>query len=239
MTSVDEALSAWRGGAGIIDCKDPSHGALGALPVETVAAVRAALPASIPVSATIGDLPAIPAALTAAVSAMAASGCDIVKIGFFPGGDAVAVIKALGGLRLPGVRLVGLLLADFEPDCSLIPAMARVGFAGVMLDTAGKDGRALTDHLPSAALIGFISAAHDCGLFAGLAGSLRLSHVAQLVQLRPDVLGFRGALCEGGLRTGALSQARVAAVRTSIESAAFPGEIASQGDGRRMTYEQR
>ena len=42
-------------GADIIDAKNPAAGALGALPAERVRAIRAALPAHVPVSATIGD----------------------------------------------------------------------------------------------------------------------------------------------------------------------------------------
>ena len=140
VTGPPEALIAYRCGAHIIDAKDPARGALGALDAATVAAIRACLPSGTIVSATIGDLPADPAHVVDAVAAMSASGCDLVKIGFFPGGDPLVTIAALGQLDLPHARLVGLLLADLEPDFSLIPAMARANFAGVMLDTAGKSG---------------------------------------------------------------------------------------------------
>ena len=202
-----------------------------------MAAIRATLPPAIPVSATIGDLPAVPATVAAAVRAMAASGCDLIKIGLFPGGESLATIEALGGLRLANVRLAGLLLADHTPDFTLIAAMARAGFAGIMLDTAAKDGSTLTDHLPPTALAQFIGSAHEGGLFAGLAGSLRLSHVPHLVELMPDVLGFRGALCEGGVRTGALSQSRVAGVRAAIEAAAMPSRARPPDDRRRTAHE--
>lgn len=96
VTSVAEAEIALRGGAEIIDCKDPQAGALGALPVGTVLAIRKAVPAGCMVSATIGDLAAEPGPVTAAAKAMAETGVDFVKIGFFPGGDAKATIRALG-----------------------------------------------------------------------------------------------------------------------------------------------
>ena len=217
VTSADEAMLAVAGGADIIDCKDPGRGALGALPVATVAAIRAVVPAGIPVSATIGDLHAEPGLVAAAAQGMAASGCDIVKIGFFPGGDPRATIAALGDLDLGSTRLAGLLLADLKPDFSLIGAMGEARFAGVMLDTAGKDGRSLLDHATLPVLSHFIAQAHNAGLFAGLAGSLQLCHVAGLLRLKPNVLGFRGALCDGSVRTGTLSASAITAIRAGID----------------------
>jgi uncharacterized protein (UPF0264 family) len=220
VTTVDEALLAVAGGADIIDCKDPGQGALGALPVATVAAIRAAVPRRIPVSATIGDLAADPTLIAAACQGMAASGCDLIKVGLFPGGDARGTIISLGRLALPRVGIVGLLLADRDPDFALIDAMADAGFVGVMLDTAGKGDGALTAHLTQAALAAFVARSASAGLFSGLAGSLRVSDVAPLLRLKPNVLGFRGALCLDHKRMGCLSLEAVRRVRAEIDAEA-------------------
>ena len=217
VTTVAEAELAARCGADIIDCKDPAQGALGALPIRTVTAIRRAVPPSLPVSATIGDLASDPDRITQATLAMAQSGCDIVKIGFFPGGDALATIAALGQLDLGAVRLVGLLLADCNPNFALIGAMADARFAGVMLDTAGKQSGSLRDHLGEPKLVEFVDCARAHGLFAGFAGSLRLSDIASLMRLKPNVLGFRGSLCSGAVRTGSLDAEAVLAVRAAID----------------------
>lgn len=218
VTSVEEARLAASCGAGIIDCKDPSRGALGALPLDTVTAIRNAVPPAITLSATIGDLTAQPGPVTAATLAMAQTGTDIVKIGFFPGGDARATIAALGQLELHNVRLVGLLLADRDPDFTLIQDMADAGFAGVMLDTAGKSNGGLRNHLAEPALSQFIALARQHGLFAGFAGSLALSDIAPLMRLKPNVLGFRGALCAGKIRTGHVSIDAIRAVAAEMAS---------------------
>lgn len=218
VTTVEEALMAVAGGADIIDCKDPARGALGALPVATVAAIRAAVPATIPVSATVGDLPAEQGAVAGAARAMARSGCDIIKIGFFPGGDARATIAALGALDIAPVRIAGLLLADLDPRFDLIGAMAQAHFAGVMIDTARKGGGTLLDHQTPASLSQFAGLAQNRGLFAGFAGSLGLSDIAPLMRLKPDVLGFRGALCTSGSRTGPLDEQAVRAVATLMRA---------------------
>ena len=83
-----EAEMAFRGGAGIIDCKDPASGALGALDAEAVRNIVAVIAGRVPVSATIGDLPAEADAMVSAAAAMSATGVDIVKIGFFGDQDA-------------------------------------------------------------------------------------------------------------------------------------------------------
>ncbi len=216
VTSEAEARLAAEQGADIIDCKNPSEGALGALPRAVVSAIRKTVPAHTLVSATIGDLPADPDRVTAAARAMADTGCNIVKIGFFPGGDARATIRRLGDELTPATSLVAVLMADAPLDLSLVPALGDAAFEGVMLDTASKDGRTLLDHRSAGELHAFVAAARAAGLFAGLAGSLRLHQIQQLLGFEPDVLGFRGALCEASDRRSALSASALASVRRAI-----------------------
>jgi uncharacterized protein (UPF0264 family) len=218
--SVNEAEIAARCGAAIVDCKDPVAGALGALPLATVGAVRRALAPAIPVSATIGDLPCEPASVAEAVTRTAATGVEFVKVGLFPGRMTAATIARLGALRLGRARLVGVLLADLGLDLALVGAMARARFAGAMLDTAAKGAGGLLDCVSTGALGEFITSARNAGLFAGLAGSLRLGHIPELAVLRPDVLGFRGALCRKGQREEEIDPVAVRAVRRAILAAA-------------------
>ncbi|MBX9924756.1 MAG: (5-formylfuran-3-yl)methyl phosphate synthase [Hyphomicrobiaceae bacterium] len=215
-----EAADAVAGGADILDAKNPAAGALGALPpksIEMIVAVARA--AGVKVSATIGDLPCEVASVAAAVDATLATGVHYVKIGLFPGAGTDATIDALARRNGGARQLVGLLLADRGPDFRLVARLAEAGFCGVMLDTAAKDGRSLRDVLTGFELAAFVDAAGASGLFAGLAGSLRLRDVAPLVRMEPDILGFRGALCAGGARTGTLSQTQVRDVRATLDLA--------------------
>lgn len=216
VVSEAEALICTFGGADIIDAKNPSEGALGALPAETVRRIRAAVPAHVPVSATIGDPIDDAEAVAGAAERVAATGVDIVKIGFRAGVPSLAVVDALGARAFERVRLVGVLLADDGVDLDLVARMAGAGFAGVMLDTGNKSRGALPDLLGSEELASFVSAAHQHGLFAGLAGSLQAAHVPYLLSFAPDVLGFRGGLCRAGDRTGEIDADGVAAVRRAI-----------------------
>jgi dihydroneopterin aldolase len=217
--SESEARLAAVAGADIIDAKDPASGALGALSIDTVCAIRATVPAHIPVSATIGDLPMTPAAVTGAAGRMAATGVDIVKIGLFPGElsreASLSTIEALGALA-KRTKLVAVMLADLAPNFDFIAPLAQAGFCGVMLDTAGKSGKTLLDHLTPSDLKEFLHEARSLGLMSGLAGSLRASQIPELVALRPDVLGFRGALCKAHDRKSSLDPDAIRAIRSAI-----------------------
>lgn len=218
VTSSEEARTALAAGADIIDCKAPQAGALGALPVAAVAAIVDAVRAEAAVSATIGDLPAEAAVLVPAAEAMASTGVPIVKVGFFANAGARQAIGALKSASLGPARLYAVLMADHDPDFDLIDAMADARFLGVMLDTAEKSHGSLSGIMAPARLAAFVDRARAAGLMAGLAGSLRRGDIAPLTVLRPDILGFRGALCSGG-RTGTLEAQLVRAVRDEIDRA--------------------
>jgi uncharacterized protein (UPF0264 family) len=211
-------------GADIIDAKNPAAGALGALPGERVRAIRAVVPAGVPVSATIGDPTGDPDCVAHAARFMASAGVDIVKVGFWPQHGQEQTVRRLGGLALGRVRLVAVLLVDHAQDrgldLGLIGPLRDAGFAGVMLDTADKRAGALPELLSSTALQAFVDAAQGAGLFAGFAGSLSARHVPHLLTFGPDVLGFRGGLCREGARTAAIDAQAVRAVRQAVPKAA-------------------
>lgn len=236
VSSESEARLCATLGADIIDAKNPSTGALGALPGERVRAIRATVPEHIPVSATVGDPIDDPDTVAHAARFMASAGADIVKVGFWPGDAAqVRTVQRLGALALGPVRFVAVLLADRGLDLQLIAPMRDAGFAGVMLDTADKRAGALPDRLDQIALSEFVNAVRMHGMFAGLAGSLRAAHVPQLLTLQPDVLGFRGGLCRHGARTATIDADAVRAVRAAVpQSDATVAEACGHAPGNAM-----
>ena len=216
VTNEIEARLALAEGADIIDAKNPLEGALGALPPAIVASICHAVGGRVPVSATIGDLQGEPRAIAEGVVRMACAGAQFVKAGFFGGPHEHETVAHLGSLDLGNAGLVGVLFADRSPDFALIPAMAGAGFAGVLIDTADKTSGSLPDVMSEITLRTFAALAHDFGLFAGLAGSLRLRHVPSLLGLGADILGFRGALCANGLRQNGLDAAALRSIRVTI-----------------------
>ncbi len=193
--NLTEALQVLAAGVDIIDLKSPSKGALGALPIELVKEIVLAVDGRLPVSATIGDLPMYPKQVGDAVEAMASTGVDYVKIGFFPDGDWQKTIIHLAPLAAEGVRLVAVLFGDLNPRLDQIPALAISGFSAVMLDTMDKRAGSLTQVCTMDFLQSFIIEAKAYGMLCGLAGSLRQTDIPALLDLQADYLGFRGALC--------------------------------------------
>jgi uncharacterized protein (UPF0264 family) len=210
-----EAELAICAGADIIDLKDPSSGALGALSHRGIGDCLKQIAGRAPVSATIGDLPLEGEAVCHAVLSAARLGVDYVKLGVFPGPNAERCLQSLarGTAR---TRLIVVLFADALPDFDAIETAARIGAQGVMFDTLGKNSGSLPDHMSYIALAGHIAAAKAEGLIVGVAGSLRAKHVPGLLALEPDLLGFRGALCLDGDRGNALDVSRLSAIRALI-----------------------
>jgi len=219
ITDIGEARQALAAGADIIDAKNPHAGALGALPLDTVHAIVDAVGGRTPVSATIGDFPAMaPQAGFHAVSMMAISGVDFVKIGLFPAPALHDCLAALAPL-CSRYRLVAVLFADRHPDLGLLGRLAGYGFAGVMLDTLDKSAGGLLRHQPVAQLERFVAQARELNLISGLAGSLRAEDIPVLAPLDPDYLGFRGALCHGHARTRTLDAGAMLAISQALGKA--------------------
>lgn len=212
---VSEAAIALAAGADIVDLKEPSRGALGAVEPATIAAVLRHIAGRARVSATVGDLPMEAETVRERVAAIAESGVNYVKFGLRPEGNPRDCLEALAAPEL-AARLILVLFADRLPEFDAVAAASRMGAAGIMLDTAGKDGGSLLDHMPLEALARFVAGAKDHRLTVGLAGSLRQEHVPALLALEPHLLGFRGALCQDGVRGGALDIAACRAVRALI-----------------------
>ena len=206
--SASEAALAVAHGADLVDAKEPMRGALGALPLDIIREIVATVGGARPVSATVGDLPLDPRVIVAAVQQVTDTGVDIVKIGFFAGADRNACLPPLAPIarRQP---LVAVLFADQDPDLELMPRIAGAGFVGVMLDTADKALGSLTTQTSLRFLASFVAEARRQGLLAGLAGSLRLADVDLLRPLGATYLGFRGALCDRGDRSGMLDPVRL------------------------------
>lgn len=191
-----EALLAAQGGADFIDLKEPRDGALGGLPVSTIHGIVQRLRDSaitLPISATIGDLPMHETArMAACVQAVGDCGVDYVKVGIEPGPGAAAVLDMLATSRF---AIVPVFIADRGLDFDLVAHACSLAFPGVMADTADKRVGSLFDCVPAAGLLRFIETVRQAGKLVGLAGALRTPHLTVLLRLAPDFAGFRSAVC--------------------------------------------
>ena len=227
VADVAQARVAAAAGADIVDVKNPAEGSLGAPSPAVIEGVRAAVPAALPVSAAIGDMPNLPGTAALAALGAARSGATFVKVGLWGAStemEAVALLRTVsdGVADVPGAVVVAAAYADgrrvahgpLAPE--LLPRAARAAGVGVcLLDTAIKDGRGLLDWLSPDALASLVAEAHSLGLEVALAGALRAESLPVIRATAADIAGVRAAACRDGTRSGPLDAARVRALRAA------------------------
>ena len=218
-----EARLAVAGGVDVVDVKNPAEGSLGAPAPGVIAAVRAVLPAGLPLSAALGDLPSLPGTAALAALGAARSGAAYVKLGLWgpsTAEEAVGVLRAARAAVDGDARVVAVAYADAArvpsrplPPSELVAAARAAGVDGCLLDTAVKDGRGLFEWLAPDALAAFVADAHGAGLEVALAGELRAEDLAVVRATGADIAGVRSAACRDGRRTAALDPERIARLR--------------------------
>jgi hypothetical protein len=227
-----EAVAAREGGADVIDAKNPAAGALGAVSIRTLQAIHTAVDFIRPVTAALGDA-SNERQIRREAQAFASTGARFVKVGFASVRHEARAQRllsaAVDGASEAGTScgVVGVAYADAERVLSLPPAAAidvaaRAGAAGVLLDTADKDGPGLTGLLDAAALTAWVERAHDAGLLVALAGRLSVDDMPLVLDTGADIAGVRGAACEGG-RLGHITALRVRQLKQRL---ATPGRAA-------------
>src|SRR3989339_679242 len=206
-----EAVEAVKGGADIIDVKNPKEGALGASFPWVIKRIKDVTPESVEVSCTLGDLPNLPGTMSLAALGAATTGVDYIKAGLYgvkTKNEAIYLLQNLAKAAKthnPTIKIVATGYADAERVGAVnplfIPEIAREAQADVaMIDTAVKDGKNLFAFLKVEQLKRFVDDAHAFGLKAGFAGSLKKKDLATAYALGADIAGFRGAVCTFGNR---------------------------------------
>ena len=147
---------------------------------------------------------------------MHACGVDIVKVGVFDRTISPFMLSVLDRLADRGIRIVLVFFAELYPPDIDFQRLRRGGITGVMLDTCEKANGNLRDKLDDGTLAEFVRKAGRAGLMTGLAGSLTREDIPPLLEINPDYLGFRGALCKQHRRTSEMDGAKVADIRNLI-----------------------
>lgn len=206
--SIDEVHEVIKGNlVDIIDIKRPAEGSLGANFPWVIKEIKEIIPNQMEISATLGDLPNLPGTASLAAFGLAHCGVNYIKAGIKGPKtieDAIFLMKQITHAVWDfnsGIKIVAAGFADagrFNGVSPLaIPKIAAESESDVaMLDTAIKDGKGLFDFLSSSDLVQFVEKAHDYGLKAALAGSIKKEDLIPLLKIRPDIIGVRGALCE-------------------------------------------
>jgi uncharacterized protein (UPF0264 family) len=229
--SAGEVEPALRGGADIIDAKEPGNGSLGSVSPATLAQIASQVPRNQELSVALGDVSSVAevVALVDGLRLPSRSASTYLKLGFAGLKSPETVRELLGtavgaaGRHRSPVAIIAVAYADAERAAALpaevILRTAEVlGAGGVLMDTHIKDGTRLLDWRISESLAAWVSRARKSGLTAGVAGSLRPDDVPFVAKTDPDVIGFRGAACEAG-RLGQVSLERVALLRRCVDAA--------------------
>jgi (5-formylfuran-3-yl)methyl phosphate synthase len=223
-----EVAAALAGGAPIIDAKEPANGSLGPVSAKVLTDVLAQVPEEHPLSLALGDF-AAPGDVLAAISSRqlpSRSAPIYLKLGF-AGVEPLDRIEAMVATAVgaasrhqasPLVVVVAyadsLRAATASPD-NISRIAAECGAAGVLLDTQVKDGLGLLRWMDSTSLRLWVEASRAAGLLTALAGGLRLDDIDLVSGANPDVVGVRGAACDGG-REGRVNANRVRALRQRL-----------------------
>ena len=222
-----EAEAALRGGADVIDVKDPALGSLGRADDAVIAAIVAQVAGRAPVSAALGELlddgaaPALPLAF--------------VKWGLGGCANVPSWREKLHQCMRSLHATQGVFVAYADWQCAQAPplddvfdlAAAQPGSV-LLVDTHCKDASAsslgrrptLLDWLPRAETIALCRRSRDADVRIALAGSLGFDDVAALLPARPDWFAVRGAACAASDRRATVQADRVAALKALIATAA-------------------
>ena len=222
--------AAVEGGADIVDAKDPALGALGALAPERLALVLERVPETVQFSVALGDPGdgATAVALIEALNLPLRAAGTYVKLGLAGTASPMAAermlhaaVAATGGAGRQ--QVIAVAYADAERDGlgpGRVTALARrAGARGVLVDTMYKDNGSLLDWLPPPQLDEWIVDAHRLGLLVAVAGRLDRVDLELLRTSDADVVGVRGAACEGG-RGGQVSAPKVRRLRDALAGVA-------------------
>lgn len=216
-----EAQAALHGGADLIDIKEPRSGSLGPAEVGTWRKIAEVIGRAKPLSVALGELQDN----TLCDLARQAAGMQFAKIGLSGCDVELDWIsrwhKAIDNLP-SDVESVAVIYADHALARSPLPAAIlqqaiQFGCAALLFDTYSKQHGHLFDHLSERELLPVLRDARQGGLKIVLGGSLRGELVSRALDLEPDYLAVRGAVCRGD-RRNAIDQALIESLADVIHA---------------------
>jgi (5-formylfuran-3-yl)methyl phosphate synthase len=227
--SPAEVAAALRGGADIVDAKEPGEGSLGAVTPRVLAGIARRVPPEVELSVALGDLVG-PSQVRQVIGRLPTllqrRSATYLKLGFAgissPGRAALLLRAAVAAAHVHPLNPRVIAVAYADSDCAESPApdalaaaASRAGAAGLLIDTYAKNGRTLLDLMPPSRLAVLIQEVRSAGLTTAVAGALGPGHLPDLREAAPDIVGFRGAACQGG-RSGHVTEDRVRSLRYAM-----------------------
>lgn len=230
---ASEAAAALRGGATIIDVKEPLHGPLGAAEPAVAAGVAAVVGRRVPWTLACGELAdgseTLHDRVRRVIDLLPAGAVPPIAAKAGPAGTPPAgcrdALAAFGRGLPPTVEPVAVAYADWRaaaapPPDVLVSAARAAGCRIFLLDTFDKSGPPLlADFAAAARVADWVRQARAAGMRVVLAGGLTAATVRAAVGCGPDLVAVRSAACDGG-RLGVVCGKRVAGLDRLCEAAA-------------------
>lgn len=200
--SVEEAAAALQGGADWIDVKEPANGALGCAKEEVISMIANHVAAQRPVSAALGELCELD--LNVAKRIASIEGLQLVKVGL-----AGAVLlsnwketwQAVCNELARSATVCCVVYADWEKANSPSPQEVLQAMPDscevVLIDTFDKSGPGLGELFSPDAVAEFVKQVKQLSRSVVLAGRVGIELLPALLEVKPDLIGVRGAVCEG------------------------------------------
>ncbi|HEY7328102.1 MAG TPA: (5-formylfuran-3-yl)methyl phosphate synthase [Gemmataceae bacterium] len=216
--SASEAEAALRGGAKLIDVKEPKHGSLGRARDGVISEVARTVAGRCPISAANGEL------IDFRRDKLPPAGSGLVYVkwglsGYRDGGKEAWQPELLWAMNcLQGhessCRPVAVAYADWqragaprpEDVCSFAVENSTGAF---LIDTWRKDGSTLLDWLSLGAIESLRGLCSAAGVPIAFAGSLGPAEIRTLLPLCPDWIAVRGAICQGKRRESVVEEGKV------------------------------
>lgn len=224
--SADEAHAAIAGGADIIDVKEPTAGSLGrasSVAMQAVADVVGQSP-SIPCSVALGELrdvlverPEIVIPSAVRWVKLGLSGCAGQPDWSQRWSDWRATIETPAAWI--AVAYVDADRAEAPSVNDVLTAAIDTGGAGLLLDTYCKTSGTLLDCMAIPQLRAITQRARFAGLMIAFAGRVQLDDLPTLIELQPDLIAVRSAVCRNHDRTAAVDATLVAEFRQAMHAA--------------------
>jgi uncharacterized protein (UPF0264 family) len=213
--SASEAEAALRGGAALIDIKEPAKGSLGRASDNVIEDVVRVVAGRRPVSAAMGEF----VDTFADAMPVCRNSLRYLKWGLsrFENCDEDIWHAELEILihhladRQPTARVVPVAYADWQRASAIKPiqvcAFAAVHPVGAFLiDTWRKDGSTLLDWLSVDEIEHLLAVCRSSGVPMAVAGSLGPAEIQTLLPMRPDWFAVRGVVCQGRMREAAIDE---------------------------------
>jgi (5-formylfuran-3-yl)methyl phosphate synthase len=213
-----EAKAALDAGVDLIDIKEPRQGSLGKAEDGVIEGISRVVQDRRPLSVALGELSDYPVDDSSRLALPPTIRFAKIGLARCENDSSWPMRLATFWKRLsPAIGRIAVIYADWQtadapPPRAVLDQARKLNCRGVLVDTFDKTLPALTALWPSNQIQELVSAAHECGMIAVLAGRVSADDVAQLLLCGPDYIAVRGAVCHPD-RNGVVEAARIHSFR--------------------------